>query len=249
MRQKIVAANWKMNGNLQTITSLLNEFKFSMSKLNHAECVIFPPSLYVPLVQQMLSCTHIKWGVQNIYPQNYGAFTGEISLSMIHDFNCKYVMVGHSERRQIFSEDEKFITEKFHQTKEYGMIPLLCIGESQEDLDHNRTREKLAYQLETICMSQKFAFRNCVIAYEPIWAIGTGKTPRPNEIQFIHELIRVLIKKISCDDASKIPILYGGSVNQNNALEIFSLPDVDGGLIGGASLDAKQFLEIIKCIN
>lgn len=248
MRQKIVAGNWKMHGQIDQVKSLLQQLTHLLDK-QCAQCIVMPPSIYLPLTKDYLSETAIKWGAQNVYPQDAGAFTGELSGPMLNDFDCGYVLVGHSERRKLFNEDEKFIAEKFHHVKEHGMIPILCVGETQEERDQGLTEQVLAKQLLAQTNANKRCFKDCVIAYEPVWAIGTGQTAAPEQVQQVHLAIRKLVAEFSREDASHLSILYGGSVNEKNAASLFAMPDVDGGLVGGASLNAQQFVEIVKCIN
>lgn len=245
MRNKIIAGNWKMNGQSEELALLLNELAlFPIPSI--VNCIVFPPAIYLPLVQEKLSTSSIQWGGQNIYPAISGAYTGEISCSMLNDFGGRYVLVGHSERRNLFKEDEKFIADKFHHVKEHDMIPVLCIGETLDERENGHTKATLARQLS---FAKGDVFNGAIIAYEPVWAIGTGKTAEPEQVQATHLMIRELIADISSSDANKVSVVYGGSVNEKNARALFEMPDVDGGLIGGASLNARQFVEIIKCIN
>ena len=249
MRQKIVMGNWKMNGNLDQITLLLRELLALMPAQAMANCAVLPPSIYLPHVHEMLSGSAIRWGAQNIYPKEAGAFAGEISARMLTDFACHYVLVGHSERRQLFHEDEKFVAEKFHHVKDHDMIPVLCVGETLEEREQGLTEHVLTKQLLAVTTTGQDFFKQCIIAYEPVWAIGTGKTAEPEQVQAVHAFIRGLVATFSQGDAQKLAIIYGGSVNEKNARSLFAMPDVDGGLIGGASLHARQFVEIVKCIN
>jgi len=249
MRKKIVAGNWKMNGQINRIKDLLQSLITLLSKQTGIECVVMPPTIYLPLVTDCLTNTSIKWGAQNVYPQDAGAFTGEISGPMLQDFNCSYVLVGHSERRRLFGEDEKFIADKFHHVKEHDMIPVLCVGETLQEREKGLTEKILSQQLLAVTGRAASCFERCVIAYEPVWAIGTGKTASPQQVQEVHEFIRSYIAGFEGNNANQVSILYGGSVNEMNAGSLFAMPDVDGGLIGGASLNAQQFVEIVKCIN
>ncbi len=239
--------NWKMNGSLQSIHTLLEELVTQLPG-NGSHCVIFPPAIYLPLVTEKLTNTPICWGAQNVYPQEKGAFTGELSGPMLNDYRCSYVLVGHSERRHLFHEDEKFVAEKFHHVKLHDMIPVLCVGETLEQREKGLTEEVLSKQLLAIKEVDE-DFKDCIIAYEPVWAIGTGKTASPEQVQEVHVFIRTLIGESNKVEATTLPILYGGSVNEKNASSLFAMPDVDGGLVGGASLNAHQFVEIVKCIN
>ena len=252
MRRKIVAGNWKMNGQLQQVIQLTNELKDQLAHTGDGEIhvVVMPPSIYIPKVSDLLSdCEQVNVGAQNIYPRDFGAYTGEISAPMLKDFNCRYVLVGHSERRNYFNENENFVAQKFHHVKDHGIIPILCVGETLNEREKGQTEQVIAKQLLAISEHNKNCFRDCVVAYEPVWAIGTGKTALPEQAQEVHQYIRRLVAEINYDDAEALPLLYGGSVNEHNAKTLFSMPDINGGLIGGASLNAKQFVEIVKCIN
>ncbi|KTD33095.1 triosephosphate isomerase [Legionella nautarum] len=249
MRQKIVAGNWKMNGRIEQVCSLLQQLRSLLNQQTAADCVVIPPAIYIPMVKEYLCESSIKWGAQNVYPQDAGAFTGELSAPMLRDYDCRYVLVGHSERRHLFGESEKFVADKFHHVKEHGMIPVLCVGETQEEREQELTKQVLAKQLLAVTERGKHCFKNCVIAYEPVWAIGTGQTASPEQAQEVHAAIRALVAGFDQDDAHHLSILYGGSVNEKNAASLFAMPDVDGGLVGGASLNAQQFVEIVKCIN
>ncbi len=249
MRNNIVMGNWKMNGGLHHINSLMQDLISLLPEQLHLDCVVLPPSIYIPHVNQLINQSVVHLGAQNVYPQDFGAYTGELSAPMLLDYNCRYVLVGHSERRSLFNEDEKFVAEKFHHVKDHGMIPVLCIGETLAEREQGVTQDVLAKQLLAVTHAGRDCFTNCVIAYEPVWAIGTGKTATPEQVQAVHVYIRDLIATVDKNNAQRLPILYGGSVNEHNARALFSMPDVDGGLIGGASLNARQFVEIVKCIN
>ena len=249
MRKNIVMGNWKMNGRLEQIDTLLHDLLALLPRLPKAECVVLPPAIYLPYVSERLTGSAITWGAQNVYPRDSGAYTGELSAPMLQDYHCQYVLVGHSERRQLFHEDEKFVAEKFHHVKDHGMIPVLCIGETLAEREQGLTEQVLAQQLLAVTHAGSRFFSSCVVAYEPVWAIGTGQTAIPDQVQAVHGFIRDLIADVDQDSAQTLSILYGGSVNENNAHALFAMPDVDGGLIGGASLNARQFVEIVKCIN
>lgn len=249
MRQKIIAGNWKMNGTLSEVIQLAETLKNLLNFDSVAELVIMPPLLYIPIVTELLKTSKLRLGAQNIFPKNSGAYTGEHSALMLKDFDCRYVLVGHSERRQYFQEDENFVAQKFHQVKEHGMIPVLCVGETLSEREKGQTEQVIAKQLLAIATENKECFNNSVVAYEPVWAIGTGKTASPEQAQEIHSYIRALVADINTSDSQNLPLLYGGSVNETNAKALFAMPDIDGGLVGGASLNAKQFVEIVKCIN
>lgn len=248
MRKSLVMGNWKMNGSVQTIQALLRDLKEHF-RPQAATMVVFPPALYVPLVAELLKGSPIAWGAQTTFAKDAGAFTGEISTPMFRDYGCRYVLVGHSERRQLFHENEKIVAEKFHHVKEHDMIPVLCVGETLSEREQGLTELVLTQQIRAILKDNSSDFKNCVLAYEPVWAIGTGKTAAPEEAQAAHAFIRRLVSETNKTDAEHVPIIYGGSVNGNNAKALFSMPDVDGGLVGGASLDAKTFLDIVSCIK
>lgn len=249
MRQQLVVGNWKMNGRIDQVTELLEGLIKLVPKQSTADIVVLPPAIYIPLTQKILSESQLCWGAQNIYPKESGAYTGETSAPMLQDYACRYVLVGHSERRHIFHENEKFVAEKFHHVKDHDMIPLLCVGETLAEREHGVTEEVITRQLLAVANIGKHVFQGCVVAYEPVWAIGTGQTASPEQVQMIHSFIRTLISEFNGDDAVRVPILYGGSVTEKNSGSLFAMPDVDGGLIGGASLNARQFVEIVKCIK
>jgi len=249
MRRKLVAGNWKMNGHLEQVIQLTNAIKESVDSNAKVQTVVFPPSLYIPIVSDLLTNSNVAVGAQNVYPSDSGAFTGELSVTMLDDFHCRYVLVGHSERRQLFNEDENFVAQKFHHVKDHGMIPVLCVGETLIEREKGQTEQVIAKQLLAVSESNKNCFKDCIVAYEPVWAIGTGKTATPEQAQEVHRFIRDSIALLDESSANSLSILYGGSVNENNARALFAMPDIDGGLVGGASLNAKQFLEIVKCIN
>ena len=249
MRQKLIAGNWKMNGQVDQIIQLTNQLKDSIPGDLGSQVVLFPPAIYIPLVNDLLKNSNMSLGAQNVYPKEFGAYTGELSAPMLKEFHCRYVLVGHSERRQLFHEDENFVAHKFHHVKNHGMIPVLCVGETLNERENGQTEQVIANQLLAVTAYSKECFRDCVVAYEPVWAIGTGQTASPEQAQEVHRFIRSLVAESNSSDAEQLSLLYGGSVNEHNARALFSMPDVDGGLVGGASLNAKQFLEIVKCIN
>lgn len=249
MRNKMVAGNWKMNGRIEQVIQLTNQLKELVDPESTTQIVVMPPFIYLPLVKEIIGGSKIAVGAQNVYPKDFGAYTGELSAPMLKDFNCRYVLVGHSERRQYFNEDENFVAQKFHHVKEHGMIPVLCVGETLIEREKEQTEQVIARQLLAVSENSKDSFAGCIVAYEPVWAIGTGKTATPEQAQEVHQFIRNLVADVNNSDAERLTLLYGGSVNENNAKALFAMPDIDGGLVGGASLNAKQFLEIVKCIN
>lgn len=250
MRKKIVAGNWKMHGSRILIQQLLDDIKRQLPRLPEGvNAVVFPPAMYVPLVASILQDSALQWGGQNVYTALLGAYTGEHSILMFQDYDCRYMLVGHSERRHIFHETEKNIAEKFHLVKEHGMIPVLCVGETLNERESGATKHVLHQQLSMLLNENPQCFKNAVLAYEPVWAIGTGHTAHPEQAQEAHAFIREEIARFDACVSQEVTILYGGSVNKTNAASLFAMPDVDGGLVGGASLNASQFVEIISCIS
>ena len=249
MRQKMVAGNWKMNGQIHQVIQLTNQLKELLEFDTTTQIVVIPPLIYIPLVTEILRFSTISVGAQNVYPRDFGAYTGEVSAPMLKEFDCRYVLVGHSERRSYFHEDEYFVAQKFHHVKDHGMIPVLCVGETLVERENGQAEQIIAKQLLAVAEKNKECFRHCVVAYEPVWAIGTGVTASPEQAQEMHHFIRGLVANVNNSDAERLTLLYGGSVNENNARALFTMPDIDGGLVGGASLNAKQFVEIVKCIN
>jgi triosephosphate isomerase len=243
--KKWVMANWKMHGSKKMIDSFMEEFhKNNQTEL---ELVIFPPYVYFDYISSYLKEKNISLGAQNVSYEDSGAYTGEVSALMLNDFNCKYVLIGHSERRTLFHEDEDNLAKKFNISKEHDIIPVFCIGETLEAYKNTKTKQVLRNQLESLAKNADFLFEKCIIAYEPIWAIGTGLTPNQNEISQAFEEIHNITTEINKN--SKVPMLYGGSVNENNMNMINSISHCSGVLVGGASLKVKQFSEIIKCIT
>lgn len=243
MRDLIVAGNWKMNGSQQFVDDMLfglNQAAFPES----VEVVVFPPSVYLFSASQKAKT--VKVGAQNLFFENSGAYTGEISPAMLSDIECRYVIVGHSERRAIFAEDDDLIARKVVASIENNLTPILCVGETLEDREGGHFFEVIARQVKIgLSLLQADQVASVIVAYEPVWAIGTGKTASPLQAQEVHELIRRLIAELVGEKVSEqISILYGGSVNAANAKELFSQPDIDGGLVGGASLKVDEFLAI-----
>jgi triosephosphate isomerase len=251
MRQKIIAGNWKMNGQITTVTSLVQDLRQmeSIWLSSSVTAILFPPYVYLPLVASLLEHSAYHLGAQNVYPKDSGAFTGEVSAPMLRDVGCQYVLVGHSERRHGFGESEKIIADKFHHVKEHGMIPVLCVGETLEEYEQGLTQQVIEHQLNTVFKENASGFSGGVIAYEPVWAIGTGRTATPEQAEAVHRFIRTWLSGLSASLATETSILYGGSVNDKNAKALLAMPDIDGALVGGASLNAQQFVDILKCIN
>jgi triosephosphate isomerase (TIM) len=249
MRQKCVMGNWKMHGSFSSIQSLLKQLTHQVQNVESIDLVLFPPAIYLAAVRDQLTGSSFSWGGQNVYPAEAGAFTGELAGPMLKEFGCQYVLVGHSERRMLFGESNTFIAQKFRHAKECGIIPVLCIGETLEQRQQGQTEEVLTQQLDAVYELGEVGFSESIIAYEPVWAIGTGKTATPDQVQAAHHLIRNFISRKEGSVAEKLQIIYGGSVTPETASELFALDDVDGGLVGGASLVADRFMDIIRCIN
>lgn len=245
MRQTLVAGNWKMNGSKEANQQLIEGVKAGVANGVNAEVAVCPPAIYIPQVAELLAGSEIAWGGQDLSEQASGAYTGQISASMLLDMSCKYVIVGHSERRTLNGETDELVAEKYAAARSAGLIPILCIGELLEERESGDTEKVVARQLDAVIEKAGIkAVGEGVIAYEPVWAIGTGKTATPQQAQDVHAFIRQRVAEQDAGVAEKIQILYGGSVKPDNAAELFSMADIDGGLIGGASLDAESFLGI-----
>jgi len=247
MRAVLVAGNWKMHGSLAANQALLAAVKARLGPrdgIRYAVCVPFP---YLHQVAVALAGTPISWGAQNMSEHDVGAYTGEVSGAMLREFGCRYVIVGHSERRGLYGETDQQIAAKFMAAQRAGLTPLLCAGETLEQRDRGDTELVVGRQIEAVLnLAGVAAIANAAIAYEPVWAIGTGKTATPAQAQGMHEFIRALVAKRDTGLAAEMLILYGGSVKPGNAQELFAMPDVDGGLIGGASLVADDFVAICE---
>lgn len=248
MRQSLVMGNWKMNGSRSEGLVLANAIAAGLKDGDEgiAVCV---PYVYLSDVQGAIKNTPLALGGQNVADQESGAYTGEISASMLKECGCTYALVGHSERRSYYGDTDESVATRFCQAQKEGVIPVLCIGETLEERESDTTFSVIDRQLNAVIdMAGIDALENSVIAYEPVWAIGTGKTATDDQAQEVHKYIRQQIAAKSQAVADKIQILYGGSVKPDNAKAIFAMPDIDGGLIGGASLDAASFLTIYQSI-
>lgn len=246
MRQVLVAGNWKMNGSRESIKGLLDGIKAGMGDVK-AQVAVCAPYVYLADVQTQLAGTSIGYGAQDIATEDSGAFTGEISGSMLNDFGGKYVIVGHSERRSLYGEADADTANKFAAARRHGLTPILCVGESLEERQSGVTEEVVARQLDAvIALEGVAALADAVVAYEPVWAIGTGMTASPAQAQEVHAFIRGKIAALDAGVAEGLQILYGGSMKPDNAAELISQADIDGGLIGGASLVAADFLGICR---
>jgi triosephosphate isomerase len=240
MRTPLVAGNWKMHGNRASNRVLLDAVLAGIAGLSGVECAVCVPFPYLGEVAEHLANTRLAWGAQNLSEHAQGAFTGEVSAPMLAEFGCRYVLVGHSERRQLYGDTDAVVAAKFAAVLARGMTPVLCLGETLEERDAGGTEQVVARQLEAVLrLSARNSFEKAVVAYEPVWAIGTGRTASPEQAQAVHAFLRAKV-------LPETRIVYGGSVKPANAATIFAMPDVDGGLIGGASLVADDFTAIAR---
>lgn len=245
MRKTFIAGNWKMNGSRDSIKALLDGLKAGIGSVDKADVAVCAPFIYLPDVAQQLAGTAIAWGAQNVSTEAKGAYTGEIAASMIADFACKYIIVGHSERRSYYGETDEIVAKKFGVVVEAGMTPIFCIGETLDEREKGVTEQVVARQVQAVIdMHGVDMLSKGVIAYEPVWAIGTGKTASPEQAQDVHAFIRGMIAEADKGVAENMIIQYGGSMNAANASELLAQADIDGGLIGGASLKPDDFLTI-----
>ena len=250
MRRPLVAGNWKMNGSRDQVSALLVGIKAGMGDVKVAEVAVCPPFLYIPQVQTLLQDSDIAWGAQDLSTEADGAFTGEISARMLLDFACNYVIVGHSERREYHAESDQLVARKYAAARAAGLKPILCVGETLDEREQGITEQVVARQLDAVIeLEGAAALADGVVAYEPVWAIGTGKTATPEQAQDVHGFIRDRVASHDAPVAEGLRILYGGSMKPGNAVELISKPDIDGGLIGGASLVAEDFLSICRAAN
>ena len=250
MRQPLIAGNWKMNGSSDSVTALIEGIKAGIDAVTTAEMAVCPPYVYIPQVAGMLAGTAIAYGAQDVSDQEAGAYTGEIAAGMLADFGCKYAIVGHSERRTLFAESDAFTASKFAAARKAGLVPILCVGELLEEREQGITEQVVERQLDAVIdLEGVAAIAGAVIAYEPVWAIGTGKTATPDQAQEVHAFIRAKLAGLDQTVADGVRILYGGSMNAGNAAELLAMQDIDGGLIGGASLKPDAFLAIGEAAN
>jgi len=247
MRNSLVAGNWKMNGTRAAVAELVRTVAAGMANVRAAEVVVCPPYPYLGDVGRALEGSAIKLGAQDVAKEEAGAYTGEVSAHMLADCGCRYVIVGHSERRNLYGESDALVAQKFAAARKHGLSPILCVGELLEEREAGHTESVVVRQLKAVVeLNGIAAFKNAVIAYEPVWAIGTGKTATPEQAQEVHAFIRAVLRELDGAVAAGVQILYGGSVKAGNAKQLFSQTDIDGGLIGGASLDAQEFLRICE---
>ena len=245
MRRPVVAGNWKMHGTRSAIESLLADIGERLNPEWRVDIVVFPPYVYLADAVRMVDEETIAVGAQDVCAEPVGAFTGQVAAAMLKDVGARYVIVGHSERRRLYHEDDVLVARKFAAALHAGLTPVLCVGETLEEREAHRTEAVVARQLEAVtAMNGVASFAHAVVAYEPVWAIGTGRTASPEQAQAVHAYLRSRIGLQDAKIAAGLRILYGGSVKAANAAELFSMPDVDGGLVGGASLSADEFLQI-----
>ena len=246
-RRPLVMGNWKLNGSKAFTKELIAGLKAELAGVEGCDVAIAPPVMYLAEAEAALAGSKIALGSQNVDVNVQGAFTGDISTAMLKDFGAKYIIIGHSERRTYHKESDEFVAQKFGALKAAGLVPVLCIGESEAENEAGKTEEVCARQIDAVINALGVeAFNGAVIAYEPIWAIGTGKSATPAQAQAVHAFIRGHIAKKSQAVADQVIIQYGGSVNDANAAELFTQPDIDGALVGGASLKAPAFAVIVK---
>ena len=239
---KLVVANWKMHGNLKQNSALLTDFVENLSNLKRTQVVVCAPYPYLAQLQNILQSTNITWGAQNVAKNEVGAFTGEVSAAMLRDFGVTYVIIGHSERATAYCESDENIATKFVQARKHGLTPILCVGETLNEREAGMMEMVVGKQLDTIINSHGAeVFADAVISYEPIWAIGTGLAATPVQAKAMHKFIRNKVANLNLDAANRLKILYGGSVNPQNAVQLFLVENIDGGLIGKCSLNAQEF--------
>lgn len=255
MRRKLVVGNWKMHGDINSNQTLLESIINGVHELNNADYVVCVPNPYLFQARELLKNTNIAWGGQNVNQHEQGAFTGAVAPHMLSDLGCTYVLLGHSERRSLFHETNLTASAKFEAVIKAGLTPIFCVGETLAEHDAGLTEVIVASQMDAVMATldeHEFALAmqlDMVFAYEPVWAIGTGKTATPEHAQTVHHFIRNRIAKRSASAAEKVRIIYGGSLKPKNVEDLFAMADVDGGLVGGASLLATEFVEICRAAN
>jgi len=240
MRKRFVVGNWKMHGNRASNRVLLDAVLGGIGTLLDVECAVCVPYPYLGEVANLLQGSALAWGAQNLNEHAQGAYTGEVSAAMLAEFGCRYAIVGHSERRQLFGETDAVVAAKYAAALAQGLSPILCLGETLAERDAGQTESVIGRQLRAVLDANgKQSMAKAVVAYEPVWAIGTGRTASPAQVQAVHAFLRTGV-------LPETRILYGGSVKPENAAALFAMPDVDGGLIGGASLAANDFVAIVR---
>jgi triosephosphate isomerase len=247
MRGRLVAGNWKMNGNLASNQVLLQGLVQALARIGAAQCVVCAPYPYLAQVQEVLRPTAVAWGAQDVCQFERGAYTGGVSAAMLVDFGCRYVIVGHSERRALFGDSDEIVAAKYRMARTAGLTPILCVGETLAEREGGVTESVVGRQLDAVLKAVGISgLAGGIVAYEPVWAIGTGRNATPQQAQDVHAYIRGRLAAGDRRVADDAMLLYGGSVKATNAAELFAMPDVDGGLIGGASLDAAELAAICR---
>ena len=249
MRNRFVIGNWKLNGDLGSNVALLTAIHEHVVIKPGKFCGVCVPFVYLAQAQSVLATGSVGWGAQDVSRYATGAYTGEVSAKMLSDFNCRFAIVGHSERRAMFGDTDLVVAEKFGQAKKAGLTAVLCVGETLDERNAGNTEMVVMRQLRAVIeMHGVAALSGAILAYEPVWAIGTGKTATPVEAEAVHAFLRSEISRLDLEIAASLPILYGGSVKKGNAKELFTMPNIDGGLIGGASLVANEFIGIWQAL-
>jgi len=249
MRKILVAGNWKMNGSRAMVSELLGGILDGIAGQEQVDVAVFPPAPYLAQVAEAAAGSRLAWGGQTLNPHAEGAFTGEVSAAMLLDQGCSHVLVGHSERRTLFGESDADVAERFLAAQAAGLVPVLCVGETLEEREAGVTEEVVARQLQAILdRSGIEAFEHAILAYEPVWAIGTGLTASPEQAQAVHAFLRSTLASLDDRIAGQLRILYGGSVKASNAADLFAREDIDGALVGGASLTTEAFIGICRAV-
>jgi triosephosphate isomerase (TIM) len=250
MRSKLVAGNWKMHGSLTENEALLGALKAGLASAGSVRSAVCVPFPYLSQAQAVLQSSPVAWGAQDVSEHAKGAYTGEVAASMLREFGCRYVIVGHSERRTLHGEDSALVARKMGAAQAQGLVPIVCVGETLAQREAGTTDAVVCEQLDAVIAAAGVgALTQAVVAYEPVWAIGTGRTATPEQAQAVHELIRQRVGGKDKAVAAGLQILYGGSVKAGNARDLFAMADIDGGLVGGASLDAGEFAAICQAAS
>ena len=255
MRRKLVVGNWKMHGSLEQNQVLIASLTAGLRDLKNADYAVCVPHPYLFQAQQLLQGTNIAWGGQNVSPHEKGAYTGGVSASMLTDFGCNYAIIGHSERRALIHETNARAAASFGAALKAGLTPIFCVGETLEEHKAGLAQKVVEQQMNAILATlgiegfSRAVQQRAVLAYEPVWAIGTGNTATPEQAQAMHVFIRRAVAELDAGVASRVRIIYGGSVNPSNAAQLFVMPDIDGGLIGRGSLSADDFIEICRAAS
>ena len=247
MKHKLIAGNWKMNGSLAANEALVHDVQQGLAQAlggKHAQVAVCVPAAYLSQVQQLVKGSGVDLGSQDVSAHEQGAYTGEVSAPMLKDFAVRYAIVGHSERRQYHGESDEQVAFKAQRALSAGITPIVCVGETLAEREAGKTEEVVKRQLAAVIHTNGHCISEIVVAYEPVWAIGTGKTATPEQAQAVHAVLRAQVKAAT-EHSDRVHILYGGSMNAANASELLAQPDIDGGLIGGAALKAADFLTII----